>query len=93
MMAATELAAIRLKDLPYSKSQGLKGKQREGVFSLLDKNGDGRISIEELIEVMEELGAPGEDAEEMMQLLDSNNDGSLSCDEFDNFQKQVSWMI
>ncbi|XP_010555144.1 PREDICTED: probable GTP diphosphokinase CRSH, chloroplastic [Tarenaya hassleriana] len=93
MMAATELAEIRMKDLSYGKSQGWKGKQREGegVFSLLDKNGDGRISIEELIEVMEELGAPGEDAEEMMQLLDLNNDGSLSCDEFDNFQKQVEF--
>ncbi|CAM8940187.1 unnamed protein product [Rhodiola kirilowii] len=58
----------------------------------LQENGDGKISIEELTEVMVELGASGEDAREMMQLLDSNSDGSLSSDEFDTFQKQVNFM-
>ncbi|CAK7323128.1 unnamed protein product, partial [Dovyalis caffra] len=90
MMAAAELAALRLKDLPSAK--GIEIDQRDRIFQLLDKNGDGRISIEELMEVMEELGAPGEDAREMMQLLDSNSDGSLSPDEFDTFQKQVEFM-
>lgn len=90
MMAAAELAALRLKDLPSTNSKGTEIKQRDRAFCLLDKNGDGRISIEELMEVMEELGAQGEDAQEMMQLLDSNRDGSLSSDEFDLFQKQVN---
>ncbi|KAJ4836011.1 hypothetical protein Tsubulata_033312 [Turnera subulata] len=90
MMAAAELAALRLRDL--TSAQGIDIDQRDRVFRLLDKNGDGRISIEELMEVMEELGAPGEDAREMMELLDSNSDGSLSFDEFDMFQKQVEFM-
>ncbi|ESW26459.1 hypothetical protein PHAVU_003G121500 [Phaseolus vulgaris] len=89
MLAAAELAALRLKDFPGTSHKGIEIDQRDRVFRLLDKNGDGKISIEELTEVMEELGAPGEDAREMMQLLDSNNDGSLSSDEFHMFQEQV----
>lgn len=90
MMAAAELAAVRLKDLPSTNHKGIEIDHRDRVFRLLDKNGDGRIGIEELMEVMEELGAQGGDALEMMQLLDSNSDGSLSSDEFDMFQKQVN---
>ncbi|XP_059638435.1 probable GTP diphosphokinase CRSH, chloroplastic [Cornus florida] len=92
MMAAAELAALRLKDLPTTNHKGIHIDNRDRVFYLLDKNGDGKISIEELMEIMEELGAEGEDAREMMQLLDSNSDGSLSSDEFDLFQKQVEMM-
>lgn len=89
MMAAAEFAALRLKDLPSANHKSIEIDHRDRVFRLLDKNGDGKISIEELMEVMVELGAQGEDAREMMQLLDSNSDGSLSADEFDLFQKQV----
>ncbi|KAL9233054.1 hypothetical protein vseg_008095 [Gypsophila vaccaria] len=92
MVAAAELAALRLHDLPSSFHNHTEICQSDGVFLLLDKNGDGRISIDELMEVMEELGAQPEDAKEMMQLLDSNSDGSLSSDEFDSFQKQVELM-
>lgn len=92
MLAAAELAALRLQDLPSSNHKEMEINRRDRVFRLLDKNGDGRISIEELMEVMEELGAPGDDAREMMQLLDANSDGSLSSDEFDSFQKQVELM-
>ncbi|GLT73882.1 hypothetical protein SLA2020_457120 [Shorea laevis] len=92
MIAAAEFAALRLKDFPSTKPKGLELDQGAQVFHLLDKNGDGRISIEELTEVIEELGASGEDAQEMMLLLDSNSDGSLSSDEFDLFQKQIEIM-
>lgn len=92
MLAAAELAALRLQDLPSGNQRIPEMDQRDRVFRLLDKNGDGKISIEELMEVMEELGAQGEDAREMMELLDSNSDGSLSSDEFGLFQKQVELM-
>ena len=87
MLAAAELAALRLRDLPGSDHGA--GNCKNPAFCLLDKNGDGRISIEELTEVMEDLGAGGEDATELMHLLDANSDGSLSSDEFESFQRQV----
>ncbi|VAH02669.1 unnamed protein product [Triticum turgidum subsp. durum] len=87
MLAAAELAAHRLRDLPASDHRG--GECKNQAFCLIDKNGDGRISIEELTEVMEDLGAEGEDAMALMHLLDANSDGSLSFDEFESFQRQV----
>jgi len=90
MVAAAELAALRLEDLPCAYHSSTEIDHSDRVFFLLDKNGDGRISIEELMEVMEELGAQPGDAQEMMQLLDANSDGSLSSDEFGLFQRQVS---
>jgi len=90
MVAAAELAALRLNDLRSAYHNSTEIDRRDRVFFLLDKNGDGRISIEELMEVMEELGAQLGDAQEMMQLLDANSDGSLSSDEFGLFQRQVS---
>ncbi|GKB19493.1 probable GTP diphosphokinase CRSH, chloroplastic [Tanacetum coccineum] len=94
MIAAAEYAALRLNDFTSTNSKGNNGSDsgRDRIFRLLDKNGDGKISIEELTEVMIELGAQGDDAREMMQLLDANSDGSLSSDEFDMFQKQVEVM-
>ncbi|KHN49088.1 Nuclear export mediator factor NEMF [Glycine soja] len=91
MLAATELTTLCLKDfLTSTNHKGIEIDQRDRAFCLLDKNGDDKISIEELTQVMEELGAPGEDAREMMQLLDSNSDDSLSYDEFHMFQEQES---
>ncbi|KAJ9537036.1 hypothetical protein OSB04_029769 [Centaurea solstitialis] len=92
MIAAAEYAALRLKDFSSRNPKCDGSDSRDRIFRLLDKNGDGKISIEELMEVMVELGAQGEDAREMMQLLDANSDGSLSSDEFDMFQKQVELM-
>ncbi|KAH0449058.1 hypothetical protein IEQ34_022858 [Dendrobium chrysotoxum] len=92
MLAAAELAALRLRDLPMPSHRRFDISQKDRVFSLLDKNGDGRISIDELTEVMEDLGAGGNDAQDLMKLLDTNSDGSLSSDEFDLFQKQIELM-
>lgn len=83
MIAAAEVAAVRLRELDLGSGE------RKGVFSLMDKNMDGRISIEELTEVMHDLGADSEDAKELMRLLDANCDGFLSSDEFGTFQQQV----
>ncbi|KAG0452280.1 hypothetical protein HPP92_026059 [Vanilla planifolia] len=92
MLAAADLAAFRLRDPPLPNYRDIDINRKDRAFQLLDKNGDGQITIEELSEVMEELGADGKDAEELMQILDANSDGSLSSDEFDSFQKQIELM-
>ncbi|KAJ4767001.1 GTP pyrophosphokinase [Rhynchospora pubera] len=86
MVAAAEVAAVRLREL------GMGCGETKGLFCLLDKNMDGRISIEELMEVIHDLGADSEDAKELMRLLDANCDGFLSAEEFDIFQRQVEIM-
>ncbi|EAY96654.1 hypothetical protein OsI_18568 [Oryza sativa Indica Group] len=96
MLAAAEVAAQHLRDEPAgdggqttAAASAATAGNVERAFQLLDKNGDGRISMEELTEIMEDLGAGGHDAEELMRLLDANSDGSLSSDEFALFQKRV----
>lgn len=91
MMAAADLAAFHFQGLPKRSSKGstMHNDMKSRIFKLFDKNQDGLISMEELKEMMEELGANKEDAQELMQLVDANSDGSLSSEEFSEFQKRV----
>mmetsp|Transcript_26397 Transcript_26397/g.26648 ORF Transcript_26397/g.26648 Transcript_26397/m.26648 type:complete len:152 (+) Transcript_26397:274-729(+) len=54
------------------------------VFSLVDKDGSGRISKEELGELMDTLGidASPDDLEQMVMDVDKNGDGTINFDEF-----------
>lgn len=91
MLAAADIAAFHFQGLPKRSSKGstMHNDMKSRIFKLFDKNQDGLISMEELKEMMEELGANKEDAQELMQLVDANSDGSLSSEEFAEFQKRV----
>ncbi|VUC23483.1 unnamed protein product [Clonostachys rosea] len=54
------------------------------VFRMLDRNGDGRVSKEELREAMAVLakGVSEADLNEMLQAADEDDDGHISYEEF-----------
>lgn len=60
----------------------------EALFRSIDLNGDGEVSLNELQEVMEELGDTHfMGAEELLKKFDTNSDGVISLEEFMEFQK------
>ncbi|KAK7325075.1 hypothetical protein VNO77_29135 [Canavalia gladiata] len=54
------------------------------VFQMFDKNGDGRITKEELNDSLENLGLfiPDRDLTQMIEKIDVNGDGYVDIDEF-----------
>ncbi|RCV53812.1 EF-hand domain-containing protein [Marinitenerispora sediminis] len=60
------------------------------TFDLVDTDDDGRISAEELRDLMERLGEPvtEERAAEAVRALDSSGDGLISLDEFARFMSE-----
>ncbi|MFW5419840.1 EF-hand domain-containing protein [Nocardiopsis sp. CNT-189] len=57
------------------------------TFSLVDADGDGLISAEELTRLMEALGSPctPERAQEVVRAMDGDGDGRISLEEFSRF--------
>jgi Ca2+-binding EF-hand superfamily protein len=54
------------------------------TFELFDKDGDGRITADEVRDVLDKLGEVwgGADAEEVLRQADTDQDGRISFDEF-----------
>lgn len=54
------------------------------VFSMFDRNGDGKISRKELSESLEKLGIhiPEQELTQMIEKIDANGDGYVDVEEF-----------
>ncbi|OMP11507.1 Calcium-binding EF-hand [Corchorus capsularis] len=63
-------------------------EQMKQVFQKYDKNGDGKISREELISIMAALDSPPtpEEVDRMMSEMDKDGNGYVDLDEFLAFQ-------
>lgn len=59
---------------------------KESLFEELDRNGDGRVALNELISFTQNNqlleGVPTQDVEILFSFLDTNQDGSISINEF-----------
>ncbi|XP_066935477.1 uncharacterized protein [Clytia hemisphaerica] len=76
-----------IKEKPAIDEDEWKRRVNEDLvesFSIFDIDGDGEISISELMSVMASVGndISAEDAEDIFDVVDSNGDGKISFDEF-----------
>ncbi|KAH9539167.1 hypothetical protein CY35_15G044400 [Sphagnum magellanicum] len=94
MLAAADVAVSRFSDLAGNAVEVIDREDRiysnsDHIFTHFDKNQDGVISMDELQQVIRELGADSNDSHDLMRIVDSNLDGSVSAEEFQNFCRQV----
>ncbi|CAH8351154.1 unnamed protein product [Eruca vesicaria subsp. sativa] len=61
------------------------------VFQTFDKNGDGRITKQELNDSLENLGIyiPDKDLTQMIHNIDTNHDGCLDIEEFESLYRSI----
>jgi Ca2+-binding EF-hand superfamily protein len=57
-------------------------KDADTIFSVIDNNGDGSISLEELTNHMKQAGYADDAVSKIFRKLDINNDGGVSVEEF-----------
>lgn len=94
MLAAADVAASRFSDLAGNAVEVIDKEDHiysnsDHIFAHFDKNRDGVISMDELQQVIRELGADSNDSHDLMRIVDSNLDGSVCAEEFQNFCRQV----
>lgn len=73
-----------LKRLPSLPLKRMDPAELKRVFQMFDRNGDGRITKEELSNSLENLGIfiPVNDLETMIERIDVNGDGCVDIEEF-----------
>ncbi|KAJ4904161.1 Calmodulin-like protein 5 [Raphanus sativus] len=73
---------------PTSKTDPSELKR---VFQTFDKNGDGRITKEELNDSLENLGIyiPDKDLTQMIHNIDANGDGCVDIEEFESLYSSI----
>jgi hypothetical protein len=94
MLAAADVAASRFSDLAGNAVEVIDREDRiysnsDHIFRHFDKNRDGVISMDELQQVIRDLGADSNGSHDLMRIVDSNLDGSVCAEEFQNFCRQV----
>ncbi|OMO52915.1 Calcium-binding EF-hand [Corchorus capsularis] len=73
------------------QSQRMDAAELKRVFQLFDKNGDGRISKQELNDSLENLGIfiPDGELTQMIEKIDVNGDNCVDIDEFGELYQSI----
>lgn len=77
---------------PLAKvSRRMEASELKRVFQMFDRNGDGRITKEELNEYLENMGIliPDKELSLMIEKIDVNLDGCVDIDEFGNLYQNI----
>lgn len=89
----TTAAATSPLPLPPStpRSSRMDSDQLQRIFQMFDKNGDSRITKEELNDSLENMGIfiPDADLTQMIDNIDENHDGCVDIDEFGALYKSI----
>ncbi|XP_073284118.1 calmodulin-like protein 3 [Primulina huaijiensis] len=72
-------------------SRRMDASELKRVFQMFDRNGDGRITKEELNESLENIGIliPDKELSQMIEKIDVNLDGCVDIDEFGNLYGNI----
>ncbi|KZV34827.1 calmodulin-like protein 5 [Dorcoceras hygrometricum] len=76
---------------PAQVSRGMEASELKRVFQMFDRNGDGRITKDELSESLENMGIsiPDKELSLMIEKIDVNLDGCVDIDEFGNLYQNI----
>ncbi|KAK9059146.1 hypothetical protein SSX86_021765 [Deinandra increscens subsp. villosa] len=80
-----------LQSPPTPRSSRMNHEQLHRIFQMFDKNGDGRITKQELNDSLENTGVFISDADlvQMIEKIDVNGDGCVDIDEFGDLYKSI----
>ena len=98
-VASSPLPPTPVASSPASKMSSSSGQQKQAdgaelarVFELFDRNGDGRITREELADSLGKLGmaVPGDELAAMIARIDADGDGCVDVEEFGELYRAIT---
>lgn len=80
--AKMNIQEVALQFITHEITSSAQAQKLKTLFVQFDKNGDGKISRDELIDVFKEEGHSDKEIDRIIKKIDSNNDGVIEYEEF-----------
>jgi len=90
---SAEEFALAYGSLPWIRAQGVSGLMQRimDIWKILDRNSDGSVSIDELVEALTPMGSSKTEIDQMVKAADANGDGVVSFKEFLSAYHRNEW--